>query len=402
MSEGRKKRLFTWLTIAFGALLCLSRPSDSQSVGASVQNPLAGARVFGSKGCSNCHAVNGVGGKVGPDLGRIQANRSFNDLAAAMWNHLSAMAARMNERHQPLPQLNAAEAGDLIAFLFTQNYFEGAGKAESGKKLFSQKRCIQCHQIGGVGGVLGPSLDAVGQSASPINVAAAMWNHGPQMTETMRAHGIERPTLNASELRDLVAYLRAVAPERAGAPVSILPGNLDEGRTLFAKKQCIKCHSIQGKGGNVGPDLGRRGLHRNLDEFAAALWNKAPKMLGAMKIRNITVPSLKPEEMADIVAYLRSFQYFGEPGNPDRGRQLLWEKQCLNCHPLDGKGGGRALDLARAKGLGSPAAVIASLWGHIDLMTAPLSQSSSSWPQLNSNEVANLMAFFERSSRSQQ
>jgi len=308
----------------------------------------------------------------------------------------------MNERHQPLPQLNAAEAGDLIAFLFTQNYFEGAGKAESGKKLFSQKRCIQCHQIGGVGGVLGPSLDAVGQSASPINVAAAMWNHGPQMTETMRAHGIERPTLNASELRDLVAYLRAVAPERAGAPVSILPGNLDEGRTLFAKKQCIKCHSIQGKGGNVGPDLGRRGLHRNLDEFAAALWNKAPKMLGAMKIRNIIVPSLKPEEMADIVAYLRSFQYFGEPGNPDRGRQLLWEKQCLNCHPLDGKEGGRALDLARAKGLGSPAAVIASLWGHIDLMTAPLSQSSSSWPQLNSSEVANLMAFFERSSRSQQ
>ena len=401
MSEGRKKRLFTWLTIAFGALLCLSRPSDSQSVGASVQNPLAGARVFGSKGCSNCHAVNGVGGKVGPDLGRIQANRSFNDLAAAMWNHLPAMAARMNERHQPLPQLNAAEAGDLIAFLFTQNYFEGAGKAESGKKLFSQKRCIQCHQIGGVGGVLGPSLDAVGQSASPINVAAAMWNHGPEMTETMRARGIERPTLNASELRDLVAYLRAVAPEHSGAPVSILPGNVNEGRALFEKKQCIKCHGIQGKGGNVGPDLGRRGLHRNLDEFAAALWNKAPKMLGAMKIRNITVPALKPEEMADIVAYLRSFQYFGEPGNPDRGRQLLWEKQCLKCHSLDGKGGGRALDLARAKGLGSPAAVIASLWGHIDLMATPSSQSSSSWPQLNSNEVANLMAFFERSSRSQ-
>jgi len=356
--------------------------------------------VFGSKGCSNCHAVNGVGGKVGPDLGRIQANRSFNDLAAAMWNHLPAMAARMNERHQPLPQLNAAEAGDLIAFLFTQNYFEGAGKAESGKKLFSQKRCIQCHQIGGVGGVLGPSLDAVGQSASPINVAAAMWNHGPQMTETMRAHGIERPTLNASELRDLVAYLRAVAPERAGAPVSILPGNVNEGRALFAKKQCIKCHSIQGKGGNVGPDLGRRGLHRNLDEFAAALWNKAPKMLGAMKIRNITVPSLKPEEMADIVAYLRSFQYFGEPGNPDLGRRLLWEKQCLNCHSLDGRGGKGAPDLAQVKGLDSPAAVIAALWSHGDLMTELPPERSLSWPQLKSEDVAHLMAFFERSTRS--
>ena len=76
------------------------------------------------------------------------------------------MAAKMKEVHQPFPRLDPAEAGDLIAFLFTQNYFEGAGKAESSKKLFSQKRCIQCHQIGGVGGVLGPNLDAVGQSAS--------------------------------------------------------------------------------------------------------------------------------------------------------------------------------------------------------------------------------------------
>ena len=185
---------------------------------------------------------------------------------------------------------------------------------DSGKKLFSNKGCIRCHQIGGVGGVLGPSLDAVGQSGAPMNVAAAMWNHGPTMAEAMRARGIERPNLSASELRDLVAYLRATAPERAGGPVSILPGRVNEGRALFEKKQCIKCHSIQGKGGNIGPDLGRRGLYRNLVEFAAALWNKAPAMLRAMKLRKFTVPQLNGEEMADIVAYLRSFQYFGEPG----------------------------------------------------------------------------------------
>ena len=149
--------------------------------------------------------------------------------------------------HQPLPQLDSAEAADLIAFLFTQNYFEGAGNVDSGKKLFSHKRCIQCHQIGGVGGLLGPSLDAVGQSGAPMNVAAAMWNHGPTMAETMRARGIERPNLSASELRDIVAYIKTAAPERAGAPVSILPGRVTEGRALFEKKQCIKCHSIRAR-----------------------------------------------------------------------------------------------------------------------------------------------------------
>ena len=380
-----------------GLTLCFATQSHSQSVVVPAQDPLAGSRVFGSKGCSKCHAVNGVGAKVGPDLGRIQGNRSFNDLAAAMWNHLPTMAAKMKELHQPFPQLDSAEAGDLIAFLFTQNYFEGLGNVDSGKKLFNKKGCIRCHQIGGVGGVLGPSLDAVGQSGAPMTLAAAMWNHGPTMAEAMQARGIERPNLTASELRDLVAYLRAAAPERAGAPVSILPGRVNEGRILFEKKQCIKCHSIQGKGGNIGPDLGRRGLYRNLVEFATALWNKAPAMLRAMKLRKVTVPQLNGEEMADIVAYLRSFQYFGEPGTPDLGRRLLWEKQCLNCHSLDGRDGKGAPDLALAKGLGSPAAIIAALWSHGDLMTEPARERSLSWPQLKSDEVAHLMAFFERS-----
>ena len=42
-------------------------------------------------------------------------------------------------------------------------------------------------------------------------------------------------------------------------------------------------------------------------------------MLRAMKLRKFTVPQLNGEEMADIVAYLRSFQYFGEPGIPILG-----------------------------------------------------------------------------------
>ncbi|NIR31746.1 MAG: c-type cytochrome, partial [Gammaproteobacteria bacterium] len=36
-----------------------------------MQNPLAGSRVFGAMGCVKCHAVNGLGPSVGPDLGQI-------------------------------------------------------------------------------------------------------------------------------------------------------------------------------------------------------------------------------------------------------------------------------------------------------------------------------------------
>ena len=62
------------------------------------QHPLAGARVFGAKGCVKCHAVDGVGGTLGPDLGRNPLSHSFFDFAAAMWNHLPQMAERMSRR----------------------------------------------------------------------------------------------------------------------------------------------------------------------------------------------------------------------------------------------------------------------------------------------------------------
>jgi len=67
------------------------------------QDPLAGSRVFGTKGCVKCHSINGVGGTVGPDLGRIPRPRSFYDLATGLWNHAPRMAGRMAQLGIPRP-----------------------------------------------------------------------------------------------------------------------------------------------------------------------------------------------------------------------------------------------------------------------------------------------------------
>ena len=70
------------------------------------------------------------------------------------------------------------------------------------RRLFTELSCIRCHQVGGVGGVVGPVLDYVGERGVPIEVAAAMWNHGPAMMEAAQARGIPRPRMSGPDLTD--------------------------------------------------------------------------------------------------------------------------------------------------------------------------------------------------------
>jgi mono/diheme cytochrome c family protein len=372
----------------------------AQPVFSPSQDPLAGSRVFGAKGCVKCHSINGVGGKVGPDLARSLRPRSFYDVATAMWNHLPRMADRMKQLGITRPQLTAQEAGDLVGFLYTLNYFDRPGNVAAGRQLFSEKKCIICHQVGGTGGVVGPNLDSLKQFASPIYVASAMWNHGPAMAEAMKAKGVERPTFTAQELRDLIAFL---APATGGAPegpLYVLPGRPQLGRELFVEKKCVRCHSVSGVGGTLGPDLVALGVRRSPVEFAATIWNKAPAMMAAMETRGITVPQLRPEDMADLVAYLYSVRYFASGGSVPRGWVVASNKGCLQCHGVSGERGKPASDLTKAKGLDSSAAVLAALWNHT-VVTARVAGQKLEWPMLKADEMADLVTLLESISQPQ-
>ena len=360
------------------------------------QDPIAGSRVFDAKGCVKCHALNGSGGKIGPDLARISRPRSFHDLAAAMWNHLPRMTERMKQLGITRPQLEPDEAKNLVGFLYTVGYFDRPGNGENGKRLFTAKRCMECHGPAGPG----PSVDHLKQFGSPLYAAAALWNHGPQMADAMKAKGIERPTFTALELRDLIAYLSPATGTVAGA-VFVLPGNAESGRMLFAEKQCVQCHSVGGAGGSVGPSLTDKGVRRSPIEFAAVIWNKAPAMAAAMAARSITLPPLGPADMADLVAYLYSSGYFAAPGSPSRGWATLSAKGCLACHGVYGERGKSASDLTRAKGMDSPAGVLAALWNHT-VVTAPAPGGGKApWPTFQAQEMADLVALLQGIRRAQ-
>lgn len=384
-------------TVALSLLfLCWTGQTIAQPPPGLAQNPLAGSRVFGTKGCVRCHAVQGIGGSIGPDLGHLALHRSFFDLATAMWNHLPRMAERMRQLGISPPHLSSWETGDLVAFLFTLNYFDSPGNPEGGRQLFLSKQCVVCHQAGRVGGVIGPRLDVLPQLGSPIFVATALWNHAPAMAETMRARKIVRPTFTAAELRDLIAYLTSVVPTPTQGPLYVLPGRVDSGRELFAAKQCVECHSVKGEGGRVGPDLGARELSQSLFQFAALMWNKVPAMLETMQVRGMTLPQLRPEEMLDLVAYLDSVRYFATAGDARRGQELTRDQGCLRCHAFSGQGGSSASDLAKGHGFDSLASIIAALWNHLSVTAPEETPPTTGWPLFNPQQMADLIAFLQQ------
>ncbi len=176
---------------------------------AQVGNPREGQVVFRDKGCAACHAVNGRGGRSGPDLGSSQPPQDITKMIAAFWNHGPAMEARMKAQglqHQPLSE---REAADLLAYIYFVEFLGEAGDASRGAKLFHDKSCATCHPIATGDQKVGPDLAVAQAALSPLHWASAMWTHAPAMAKELREARIAWPRFEGDEMRDLAAFVRS-------------------------------------------------------------------------------------------------------------------------------------------------------------------------------------------------
>jgi nitric oxide reductase subunit C len=195
----------------------------------------------------------------------------------------------------------------------------------------------------------------------------------------------------------LVISARAVDGHDPAFPT--LPENPLEGARVFDQRGCGKCHAIWGSGGTLGPDLATVEQGRSVVEFAGVLWNHSPKMMEAMEEMKISRPKLTPEEMAALTAYLYYLNFFDNPGDPVRGKQLISNKGCIKCHSVGGRGGkvGPALD--KYGHHISPIFLATAMWNHGAKMAEKMRERQVARPQLRGSDIADILAYINGAAR---
>ena len=278
-------------------------------------DPVAGALLFVSKGCEQCHAAGGKGGPAGPPLGELKGSRSSMLVAAAMWNHTSQMDEAMGAAGVARATFGGTELADIVAYILAAGHEPRGdpaptmvGVPQRGKQLFADKGCARCHAVSGKASGRGPSLGPRTPRATVTELAGLLWNHGSVVRAAMTTPGGAVRRVSAQEMADITAYLHAsyyFDPTR---------GDWRNGRRLVRDKGCLRCHSVYNKSGGVGPDFATSNVVSSQLGQLAAMWNRGRVMENEARRRGLLLPTLTAQELADITRFLAGLG--GRPPTP--------------------------------------------------------------------------------------
>jgi len=188
------------------------------------------------------------------------------------------------------------------------------------------------------------------------------------------------------------------ASTAVGQPSASFTGDPVAGRLIFVERGCVRCHSIWGNGGSLGPDFALVGAGRSLQQLAGLFWNHTPRMIETVREKGVQWPTFSETDLADIISYIYYVKLFDEPGDPDAGERWFREKQCVRCHAVGGTGEriGPALDdYARYV---APIMLAAGMWNSGPAMQAAQAAHGIPMPVFVGRELSDIHAYIRRAS----
>lgn len=177
-----------------------------------------------------------------------------------------------------------------------------------GKDLWDQNNCMGCHTLMGEGAYYAPELTKVYQRRGEAFIKA-MLKDPASMYPGQRK--MVQYNFNDQEISALVAFFKWIGevdlngfPAKPNlAPPEVAPGlaqgNLPEKPAVY-DQVCVACHTLQGKGGIVGPALDGVGGRRDHDYLVS--WLRDP--LGVKADSKMPKMPLTDEQIQQLASFL--------------------------------------------------------------------------------------------------
>ena len=165
--------------------------------------------------------------------------------------------------------------------------------AIAGREFVQDERCQTCHRVGG--------------AANPI--ADTRLRKGP---EWLLAHvadpetitpGMRRPPpggMTPAQARSVLAYMRKIRSGGTGPPIAMSSDTRNA--ILVYGRYCGNCHTIDGEGGDQGPDLTRAGKERDAKWLHD--WISDPEAMDESADMPAFGERLTPEELTAVANFL--------------------------------------------------------------------------------------------------
>ena len=359
-------------------LMAQSTPlaGDTASVAhAKTTDPSAGRTLYGESFCASCHATqnaagNMVGGDLGPELTNVGSKVKPEWLAAWLRDpEVYHPGTRMP--HYRFSGEQIATLGDYLAAktdsdLLANVKLEAATQQQidHGKRLVNELGCASCHSINGIKKPenFAPDLTRVGsRSLAQLLFLPGMAHNLPTyIAAKIRdprsfGPGLKMPkfTLTDRQVEALATALLAQTDRQQDEPETLRLAShpqsnyqpAGEAGKLMADLRCLSCHTINGRGGDMAPDLSWEGSAVQRPWLVAFFKN--PNTLRPALIRRMPKFNLSDKEIQTLTDYIMTV-YQSPAVDPDampakftpaeieQGRQLFYSKYaCQSCHIAD-------------------------------------------------------------------
>jgi mono/diheme cytochrome c family protein len=344
--------------------------------------------------CVSCHSFDGKGGNLAPDLGKV-ASKLYPERMSLI---LSNPHKLWSSSQMPIYGFNDQQIQDAVTFMAGEYVdldqeekevtrqralVDGANKAR-GPELIEKYGCTGCHnKMEGVKdqGETGIELTTIGVidihhldfgdiKVAPKNWTVPNWIYNKVLNPRLFKPGLKMPDFAFSqrEAQAVTTYLLSLKGEEVPAAYTLPLGTPPSAYApqgafgnILDKYRCLVCHQINGRGGDMAPDLSAEGSRVKkewLEKFMKAPDTIRPILVERMPPFMIldsedealyayfqtTLVDNRVEDLAETVSKLR----LSDPSLILTGRKLFDEKYgCNACHQVSSKGGVIGPDLTR-------------------------------------------------------